>query len=53
MLARAEQVIRWVPDPEPAPLDITSEEPLLVGVALGTAYLVLFVLDQDKHPGSA
>lgn len=50
MLARAEQVIRWVPDPEPAPLDITSEEPLHVGVDLGTAYLVLVVLDQDKQP---
>ncbi len=50
MLARAEQVIRWVPDPEPAPLDITSEESLHVGVDLGTAYLVLVVLDQDKQP---
>jgi ethanolamine utilization protein EutJ len=50
MLARAEQVIRWVPDPEPAPLDKTSEEPLHVGVDLGTAYLVLVVLDQDKQP---
>ncbi|MGB2911474.1 MAG: ethanolamine utilization protein EutJ [Anaerolineales bacterium] len=50
MLARAEQVIRWVPDPEPAPLDKTPEEPLHVGVDLGTAYLVLVVLDQDKQP---
>lgn len=50
MLARAEQVIRWVPDPEPAPLDKTSKEPLHVGVDLGTAYLVLVVLDQDKQP---
>ena len=50
MLARAEQVIRWVPDPEPAPLDKTSEEPLHVGVDLGTAYLVVVVLDQDKQP---
>ncbi|MFC2054435.1 ethanolamine utilization protein EutJ [Chloroflexota bacterium] len=50
MLAHAEQVIRWVPDPEPAPLDKTSEEPLHVGVDLGTAYLVLVVLDQDKQP---
>ena len=50
MLARAEQVIRWVPDPEPAPLDKTSEEPLHIGVDLGTAYLVLVVLDQDKQP---
>ena len=50
MLARAEHVIRWVPDPEPAPLDIIPEEPLLVGVDLGTAYLVLVVLDQDKQP---
>ena len=50
MLASAEQVIRWVPDPEPAPLDKTPEEPLHVGVDLGTAYLVLVVLDQDKQP---
>lgn len=50
MLARAEQVIRWVPDPEPAPLDKTPEEPLHVGVDLGTAYLVVVVLDQDKQP---
>ncbi len=49
-LARAEQVLRWVPNPEPPPLDKTPEDPLHVGVDLGTAYLVLAVLDQNKQP---
>jgi ethanolamine utilization protein EutJ len=49
-LARAEQVFRWVPDPEPPPLAEIPSDPLHVGVDLGTAYLVLAVLDQDKQP---
>ena len=49
-LARAEQVIRWVPDPEPLPLPESPEGLLHVGVDLGTAYLVLAVLDEDRHP---
>jgi ethanolamine utilization protein EutJ len=49
-LARAEQVFRWVPDPEPPPLAEIPPDPLHVGVDLGTAYLVLAVLDQDKQP---
>lgn len=49
-LARAEQVFRWVPDPEPLPLAEIPAEPLHVGVDLGTAYLVLAVLDQEKQP---
>lgn len=49
-LARAEQVFRWVPDPEPPPLAEPPSDPLHVGVDLGTAYLVLAVLDQDKQP---
>ena len=49
-LARAEQVFRWVPDPEPLPLAEIPSEPLHVGVDLGTAYLVLAVLDQEKQP---
>ena len=49
-LARAEQVFRWVPDPEPLPLAEIPPEPLHVGVDLGTAYLVLAVLDQEKQP---
>ena len=49
-LARAEQVFRWVPDPEPLPLAEIPSEPLHVGVDLGTAYLMLAVLDQDKQP---
>jgi ethanolamine utilization protein EutJ len=49
-LARAEQVFRWVPDPEPPPLAESPSDPLHVGVDLGTAYLVLAVLDQDKQP---
>jgi len=49
-LARAEQVIRWVPDPEPPPLESVPEGPLHVGVDLGTAYLVLVVLDEHYQP---
>lgn len=51
-LALAEQVIRWVPDPELPPLgrDSVPEGPLHVGVDLGTAYLVLVVLDEDYRP---
>jgi ethanolamine utilization protein EutJ len=49
-LARAEQVIRWLPDPEPLPLEERVSGPLQVGVDLGTAYLVLAVLDQDHQP---
>lgn len=49
-LARAEQVIRWVSDPEPLPLEILPEGSLHIGVDLGTAYLVLVVLGQDMQP---
>ena len=49
-LARAAEVIRWVPDPEPPPLAEIPADPLHVGVDLGTAYLVLVVLDQHKQP---
>ncbi|MGW8224938.1 MAG: ethanolamine utilization protein EutJ [Anaerolineales bacterium] len=49
-LARADEVIRWVPDPEPRPLVEIPADPLYVGVDLGTAYLVLAVLDRGKHP---
>ena len=51
-LALAEQVIRWVPDPELPPLgrDSAPEGPLHVGVDLGTAYLVLVVLDEAYRP---
>lgn len=49
-LARAEQVIRWLPDPEPAPLTELASGPLQVGVDLGTAYLVLAVLDEGGAP---
>ena len=49
-LARAEEVIRWVPDPEIPALEVAPAEPLHVGVDLGTAYLVLAVLDRDMQP---
>lgn len=49
-LARAEQVIRWLPDPEPPPLEEKAAGPLKVGVDLGTAYLVLAVLDRNGQP---
>lgn len=50
MLARAERVIHWIPDPEPPELAWIPQEPLHVSVDLGTAYLMLAVLDQDKQP---
>jgi ethanolamine utilization protein EutJ len=50
ILARADEVIRWVPDPEPQPLADIPANPLRVGVDLGTAYLVLVVLDQFMQP---
>lgn len=37
-------------DQEPSYPDNISEGPLLVGVDLGTAYLVLVVLDQNRQP---
>jgi ethanolamine utilization protein EutJ len=49
-LARAEQVIRWLPDPEPPPLTESPTGLLRIGVDLGTAYLVLVVLDEDNQP---
>jgi len=55
-LERAEQVIRWVNDPQevpaqgPSQLDNIPKGPLQVGVDLGTAYLVLVVLDQSGQP---
>jgi ethanolamine utilization protein EutJ len=49
-LDRAAEVIRWVPDPEPQPLADIPADPLHIGVDLGTAYLVLVVLDQAKQP---
>ncbi len=49
-LARAEQVIRWLPNPEPPRLDSIPEGTLYVGVDLGTAYLVLVVLDEGYQP---
>ena len=55
-LERAEQVIRWMPDvqdqfaQEPSRPAQVPEGPLQVGVDLGTAYLVLVVLDQNQQP---
>lgn len=50
ILARAEQVLRRVGDPEPPPLFSAGQGPLRVGVDLGTAYLVLVVLDAQGNP---
>jgi ethanolamine utilization protein EutJ len=49
-LTRAEEVIRWVPDPAPPVLDFIPKGHLHVGVDLGTAYLVLVVLDKHSQP---
>lgn len=50
ILARAEQVLRRVGDPEPPPLTSAPQGLLQVGVDLGTAYLVLVVLDEQGNP---
>ena len=50
ILARTEQVLRRVGDPEPPPLRSAPQGPLRVGVDLGTAYLVLVVLDEHGNP---
>jgi len=39
-----------VPDPDPPPLGEIAIDSLHVGVDLGTAYLMLAVLDQDNQP---
>ena len=39
-----------MPDPEPPPLEAAPSGPLYTGVDLGTAYLVLVVMDQDGQP---
>jgi ethanolamine utilization protein EutJ len=49
-LARAEEVLRWLGDPEPPPLERAPSGELRVGVDLGTAYLVLVVLDEAGQP---
>lgn len=50
ILARAEEVLRRVGDPEPPRLVSAPQGPLRVGVDLGTAYLVLVVLDPQGYP---
>ena len=49
-LSRAAQVIRWMEDPEPPPLEETPHGNLHVAVDLGTAYVVLAVLDENHQP---
>ena len=55
-MERAERIIRWVEDPNEPPdrIQPTTEKitdgPLRVGVDLGTAYLVLVVLDEGGQP---
>ncbi|RME05660.1 MAG: ethanolamine utilization protein EutJ [Anaerolineae bacterium] len=50
MLQRAAQVLHWAPDPEPPPLEDAPSGRLHVGVDLGTAYLVLVVVDAAGVP---
>lgn len=49
-LALAEQVLRRVGEPEPPPLKSAPHGEFQVGVDLGTAYLVLVVLDEHGIP---
>jgi ethanolamine utilization protein EutJ len=49
-LGRAAEVIRWRTDPEPPPFEKVPHGDLHVGVDLGTAYVVLAVLDVDNQP---
>jgi ethanolamine utilization protein EutJ len=49
-LSRARRVVRWVEDPEPPPLQHPPEGKLHIGVDLGTAYLTVVVLDENKQP---
>ena len=50
VLARAAEVLRWLGDPEPAPLAEPPQGALYVGADLGTAYLTLVVLDESGTP---
>lgn len=43
-------MLRWVGDPEPPPLAQPPKGELRVGADLGTAYLVLVVLDESGQP---
>ena len=49
-LANAESVIRPVKADGSLPLDVPAEGPLRVGVDLGTAYIVISVLDAEGKP---
>jgi ethanolamine utilization protein EutJ len=49
-LRAAESVILPWTNQDPSPLDSPSKGELLTGVDLGTAYLVLVVLDKDRQP---
>ncbi len=50
ILSRAQQVLRRVGDPELSPMASSAQGSLRVGVDLGTAYLVLVVLDAQGNP---
>lgn len=43
-------MLRWLGDPDLPPLEQSPQGTLKVGVDLGTAYLVLVVLDEDGRP---
>lgn len=49
-LARAAAVLRRIDQPEPPPLPAVPQGRLRTGVDLGTAYLVLIVLDAQGEP---
>jgi ethanolamine utilization protein EutJ len=49
-LVRTGEAIHWLGDPVPPPLKAVPDGDLYVGVDLGTAYLTVVVLDEDKQP---
>ena len=49
-LSRAKQVVRWVEDPLPPPMQAPPQGELHVGVDLGTAYLSVVVLNENQQP---
>ena len=50
ILNRAAGLFHWIENPEPPPFDTPPQGRLKVGVDLGTAYLMVAVLDEKDQP---